>query len=69
MSAIDLDRPWSTARIVAFDTETTGVNTDEDRIVEVGLAIFEDGELVDEEEAEAEADAEVEAGEEEAPEA
>lgn len=47
MNAIDLDRPWSTARIVAFDTETTGVNTDEDRIVEVGLAIFEGGELLE----------------------
>lgn len=39
--------PWWTHNIVVFDVETTGLN-DSDRIIELGLARFENGKLVDE---------------------
>jgi DNA polymerase-3 subunit epsilon len=44
---IDLSQPWTTARWVAFDVESTGRDRFEDRIVELGLVTFEGGEVVD----------------------
>lgn len=42
----DLYAPWYTHTFVVFDTETTGLE-DHDRVVELGLARFERGKLVD----------------------
>jgi DNA polymerase-3 subunit epsilon len=38
---------WQDLRLVGFDTETTGLSVTEDRIFEVGLIAFGDGEVVD----------------------
>ncbi len=43
----DLLAPWAPQRIVAFDTETTGTNAQVDHIVEIGITVFEDGDVVD----------------------
>lgn len=40
-------RPWWHHNIVIHDVETTGLEADQDRVVEVGFARFEQGELVD----------------------
>ncbi|MFD3016963.1 PolC-type DNA polymerase III, partial [Streptococcus agalactiae] len=34
-------------RFIAFDIETTGLNSQHDRIVEVGAVLFENGKVVD----------------------
>ena len=47
MSDFDLSQPWQSARFAAFDLETTGTNPETDRIIEVGIAVFEQGEVVD----------------------
>lgn len=39
--------PWWTHNLVVFDVETTGLDDHEDRVVEVGFARFEQGNLVD----------------------
>lgn len=39
--------PWWNHNLVVFDVETTGLNAGEDRVVEVGFARFEGGQLVD----------------------
>lgn len=44
---IRLDAPWKTARIAALDTETTGTDPRQDRIIEIGIVVFEAGEVVD----------------------
>ncbi len=44
---LDLDIPWQTARFAAFDLETTGRDAAQDRIIEIGLVVFEGGEVVD----------------------
>lgn len=38
--------PWYNHAVVVFDVETTGISPDSDRIIEVGLARFEGGQLV-----------------------
>ncbi|NOZ01602.1 MAG: 3'-5' exonuclease [Deltaproteobacteria bacterium] len=38
---------WKEATLVGFDTETTGLSISEDRIFEVGLTTFENGELIE----------------------
>lgn len=43
----DLDIPWSSSRFAAFDLETTGREAGVDRIIEIGIVVFEDGEVVD----------------------
>lgn len=43
----DLAAPWADARIVSFDTETTGTDTSNDRIVELGIAVLERGVVVE----------------------
>ena len=45
--SIDLNQPWATARFASFDLETTGTDTENDRIIEVGIVVFENGEVVD----------------------
>lgn len=45
--SIDLSVPWQTARFAAFDLETTGRDPAQDRIIEIGLVVFEGGEVVD----------------------
>ena len=42
-----LSKPWRDARIVAFDLETTGTDTQRDRVIEIGVAVFERGEVVE----------------------
>jgi DNA polymerase III subunit epsilon len=42
------DHPIASARWASIDTETTGRSATEDRVVEVGIAFFERGQLVDE---------------------
>lgn len=44
---MDLSADWQRSRIVSFDLETTGTDTANDRIIEVGIVTFEGGELVD----------------------
>jgi DNA polymerase III epsilon subunit family exonuclease len=44
---VDLTQPWQTARFVAFDLETTGMDRANDRIIEIGAVVFEGGEVVD----------------------
>ncbi len=44
---MNLNIPWRTARFIAVDLETTGTNTLEDRIIELGLVVFEDGDVVE----------------------
>ncbi len=44
---IDLNQPWASARFVSFDLETTGTDTENDRIIEIGVAVFEGGTVVD----------------------
>lgn len=44
---IDMQQPWAKARFVSFDLETTGTDRDNDRIIEIGVVVFEDGEVVD----------------------
>jgi len=39
--------PWWNHNLVLFDVETTGLDDEEDRVVEVGFARFEKGSLVD----------------------
>jgi DNA polymerase III subunit epsilon len=41
------DTPMDSLTLVAFDTETTGINPNYDRIVEIGAARYENGVLVD----------------------
>ena len=38
---------WIEQTLVGLDTETTGLNTQEDRIFEIGLVTFHGGELED----------------------
>ena len=45
--SIDLNQPWTSARFASFDLETTGTDTDTDRIIEVGIVVFENGEVVE----------------------
>lgn len=40
---MDLSLPWNQQPMVMFDVETTGVEPEQDRIVEVGLVRFEPG--------------------------
>lgn len=47
MSSNDLQKNWKTCRFVAFDLETTGTNSSEDRITELGFVTFENGVVVD----------------------
>ncbi len=47
MAKFDLSQHWQTSRFASFDLETTGTNPQEDRIIEVGIAVFENGEVVD----------------------
>ena len=42
----DWMRPWYEQNLVVFDVETTGVHPHDDRIVELGIARFERGQLV-----------------------
>jgi DNA polymerase III epsilon subunit family exonuclease len=44
---IDLQVPWRTCRFASLDLETTGTDVENDRIIEVGIVIFENGEVVD----------------------
>jgi len=44
---VNLDVPLSEARFSAFDLETTGTRFDHDRIIEIGIAVFEGGVVVD----------------------
>lgn len=39
--------PWWNHHLVFFDVETTGLDSEDDRVVEVGFARFESGALVD----------------------
>lgn len=43
----DLKQPWRTGRFAAFDTETTGTDPRTSRIIEFGLVVFENGEVVE----------------------
>lgn len=43
----DLSQPWQTGRFAAFDTETTGIDPRSARIIEFGLVIFDNGEVVE----------------------
>ena len=43
----DLTQPWQTGRFAAFDTETTGTDPRSARIIEFGLVIFDNGEVVE----------------------
>jgi DNA polymerase III epsilon subunit family exonuclease len=38
---------WADLRVAALDVETTGFNPDTDRIIEIGIVIFERGEVVE----------------------
>jgi len=38
---------WRRMKLIGLDTETTGLSPEEDRIFEIALVTFEDGELVD----------------------
>lgn len=40
ISPLDLDRPWYEQRIVAFDVETTGLDSEEGRIVEIAFSEY-----------------------------
>lgn len=42
---VDASEPWSAARLAVIDFETTGLSSDTDRIIEIGVATFEGGEL------------------------
>ena len=43
-----MDRRWNSGAIVVVDVETTGLSYDKgDRVIEIGLARFEKGQLVD----------------------
>lgn len=42
-----MTQPWAGARFASFDLETTGVDTENDRIIEIGVVVFEGGEIVD----------------------
>lgn len=44
---VELDVPWATTRFASFDLETTGTDTANDRIIEIGVVVFENGEVVD----------------------
>ena len=44
---MNLQQPWREARFVAVDLETTGTDTQNDRIIELGLVTFDNGEVVD----------------------
>lgn len=44
---IDLQVPWRTCRFASLDLETTGRDVENDRIIEVGIVIFENGEVVE----------------------
>jgi DNA polymerase III epsilon subunit family exonuclease len=44
---IDVQVPWRTCRFASLDLETTGTDVENDRIIEVGIVIFENGEVVD----------------------
>lgn len=44
--AVDISIPWTTARFASFDLETTGRDAETDRIIEVGIVIFDNGEVV-----------------------
>lgn len=39
------DEPWAAKKLAVVDFETTGLNPQEDRIIEVGVVCFENGEL------------------------
>lgn len=43
----DLKLPWKSARFAAFDLETTGVNVEKDRIIEIGIIVFENEKIID----------------------
>jgi DNA polymerase III epsilon subunit family exonuclease len=47
MSRFKLEQPWRSARFAAVDTETTGTDTLHDRIIEIGIVVFEAGEVVE----------------------
>jgi DNA polymerase-3 subunit epsilon len=44
---VDQDVSWRSARFASFDLETTGTDTSNDRIIEIGVVTFEGGEVVD----------------------
>ena len=44
---IDLQAPWRTCRFASIDLETTGTDVEKDRIIEIGIVVFEGGEIVD----------------------
>lgn len=45
---MDLRADWNDCRLAVLDTETTGLNPEKDRIIEVGIAIYLRGEVVEE---------------------
>lgn len=45
--SIDLKQPWLPSRFASFDLETTGTDTENDRIIEIGVVVFENGVAVD----------------------
>lgn len=44
---LDLSKPWRRSRFAAFDLETTGRDIEKAQIIEIGLVVFEDGEVVE----------------------
>lgn len=44
---IDLAVPWRPSRFAAFDLETTSRDIEKAQIIEIGLVVFEDGEVVE----------------------
>ncbi|MCA9524624.1 MAG: 3'-5' exonuclease [Myxococcales bacterium] len=45
---MDLRANWNECKLAVLDTETTGLNPDKDRIIEVGIAIYQNGTVVEE---------------------
>jgi DNA polymerase III alpha subunit (gram-positive type) len=43
----DLSQPWQSSRFASFDLETTGTEAGVDRIIEIGIVVFDGGEVVD----------------------
>lgn len=42
---LDASEPWAAAKLAVIDFETTGLTPEQDRIIEVGVACFEAGQL------------------------
>jgi DNA polymerase III subunit epsilon len=41
LNEVDYERPWYESKIVAFDLETTGINPDDEVIVEIGFSTYD----------------------------